>query len=250
MEKTNQNKSARLTKHSISLPQYRKPPYLFRKMSMYMYLCICIYGVATISRLLQGLGLLYKRALPKRLHSAKEAYDFKEPTNRSHPIPLNQKLANSPLATQFTTHIDVYMYKDTTTCRYTDIFIYIYITRSLESACDSIYHTYRHTYLDRGSSAIVQHSSVYKLSNIHECEYIWPLISYDRTLKIRRHISKSKSEISGHIYSNSYILFNFHTNECFTITELPWSMYEDMSWDRLYMYLIYKLWGISSWLNI
>ena len=42
--------------------------------------------VATISRLLKIIGLFCKRALLKRLYSAKETYDFKEPTNCSHPI--------------------------------------------------------------------------------------------------------------------------------------------------------------------
>ena len=44
------------------------------------------YGVATISRLLKIIGLFCKRALCNRRYSAKEIYDFKEPTNRSHPI--------------------------------------------------------------------------------------------------------------------------------------------------------------------
>jgi len=44
------------------------------------------YGVATISRLLKITGLFCKRALYKSLYSAKETYDFKEPTNRSHPM--------------------------------------------------------------------------------------------------------------------------------------------------------------------
>jgi len=44
------------------------------------------YGVATISRLLQIIGHFSKRALQKRQYLAKETYDFKEPTNRSHPI--------------------------------------------------------------------------------------------------------------------------------------------------------------------
>jgi len=43
-------------------------------------------GVATISRLLKITGLFCKRALCKRWCSAKETYNFKEPTNRSHPI--------------------------------------------------------------------------------------------------------------------------------------------------------------------
>jgi len=45
-----------------------------------------LYGVATISRLLKIIGLFCKRALSKRLNSAKETHNLKEPTNRSHPI--------------------------------------------------------------------------------------------------------------------------------------------------------------------
>jgi len=44
------------------------------------------YEVATISRLLQIIGLFCKRALKKRRYSAKETYNLKELTNRSHPI--------------------------------------------------------------------------------------------------------------------------------------------------------------------
>ena len=44
------------------------------------------HGVASTSRLLKITGLFCKRALLKRLYSAKETYHFEEPTNRSHPI--------------------------------------------------------------------------------------------------------------------------------------------------------------------
>ena len=44
-----------------------------------------IRGVATISRLLQIVGLFWKRVLQKRLYSAKKTCNFKEPTDRSHP---------------------------------------------------------------------------------------------------------------------------------------------------------------------
>jgi len=40
---------------------------------------------ATLSWLLNIIGLFCKRALQKRLYSAKETYNFEEPTNRSHP---------------------------------------------------------------------------------------------------------------------------------------------------------------------
>ena len=45
------------------------------------------YGVATISRLLKIIGLFCKRALWKRVYSAKETYNFNELTDRSHPTP-------------------------------------------------------------------------------------------------------------------------------------------------------------------
>jgi len=41
-----------------------------------------LYGVALIIRLLKIIGFFCKRALSKRLYSAKETYDFKEPTYR------------------------------------------------------------------------------------------------------------------------------------------------------------------------
>jgi len=44
------------------------------------------YGVASISTLHKIIGLFCKRGLWKRWYSAKETYNLKEPTNRSHPI--------------------------------------------------------------------------------------------------------------------------------------------------------------------
>ena len=49
-------------------------------------LIISNYGVATISRHLKIIGLFCKRALWNRRYSAEETYNYKEPTNRSHPI--------------------------------------------------------------------------------------------------------------------------------------------------------------------
>jgi len=60
---------------------------------IHVYTCPCMisvyivcYEVATISRHLNITGLFCKRALWKRRYSAKETYNFKEPTNRSYPI--------------------------------------------------------------------------------------------------------------------------------------------------------------------
>ena len=45
-----------------------------------------VVTAAATSRLLQSLGLFCKRGLQKRRYSAKDTYDFKEPTNCSHPM--------------------------------------------------------------------------------------------------------------------------------------------------------------------
>ena len=44
------------------------------------------YGVALVSRIDQIIGLFCKRGLEKRRYSAKETYNFIDPTDRSHPI--------------------------------------------------------------------------------------------------------------------------------------------------------------------
>ena len=49
--------------------------------------------MATIRRLPKNTGLFCKRALLKRLYSAKETYVFKKPTNHSHPIDTARDLA-------------------------------------------------------------------------------------------------------------------------------------------------------------
>ena len=47
---------------------------------------LCLYGVATISMLFKIINLFCKRFLSKKSYSAKETYNFKETTIRSHPI--------------------------------------------------------------------------------------------------------------------------------------------------------------------
>ena len=70
------------------------------------------YGVATISKLLKIIRLFCKRALYKIDYSAKETYNFKEPTNHSHPILIYillilifQKL---PIGSSLYIHIHIY----------------------------------------------------------------------------------------------------------------------------------------------
>jgi len=69
------------TSPSLSLQHYRHAT--LRRQS-----CLFVFhsGVATISRLLKIIGFFCERTLWKRLYSAEETYNFKEPANCSHPI--------------------------------------------------------------------------------------------------------------------------------------------------------------------
>ena len=50
--------------------------------------CLCAdHGVATISRIDEIIGLFCKRALSKRLYSAKETCNLIDPSRCSHPMP-------------------------------------------------------------------------------------------------------------------------------------------------------------------
>jgi len=66
--------------------------YIYKCISVYgdieiwIYGYVSLHGVATISRLLKITRLFCKRTRWKRRCSAKETYNFKESTNRSHPI--------------------------------------------------------------------------------------------------------------------------------------------------------------------
>ena len=60
--------------------------YIYTHIIFVKCLALFSYEVAMISRLPKNIGLFCKRALLKRRYSAKETYNLKEPTNRSHPI--------------------------------------------------------------------------------------------------------------------------------------------------------------------
>jgi len=53
------------------------------------------YRVASVSRIDKSIGLFGKRALQKRQYSAKETYNFIDPTDRSHPISRMGSPANA-----------------------------------------------------------------------------------------------------------------------------------------------------------
>jgi len=51
--------------------------------------------VALVRRIDKIIGLFCKRALQKRQYSAKETYNFIDPTNRSHPIAIMSELSSN-----------------------------------------------------------------------------------------------------------------------------------------------------------
>jgi len=111
--------------------------------------------------------------------------------------------------------------------------------------------------IDRGSSEIVKHSCVWKLSNILEFEFVWELISFDRTSEIWRHISRSKSEMSGHTFTNSHKCFQlsykrmFHNHRASAINMHPqWRVGEYVGNIYIYMYIcLYKYAYLCVWIN-
>jgi len=64
------------------------------------------YGVATISRLLKIIGLFCRISSLLQGSFTKETYNFKEPTNRSHPIvPTDQYIPSTNKHEQTWTHL-------------------------------------------------------------------------------------------------------------------------------------------------
>ena len=70
------------------------------------------YGVALVSRIDKIVGLFCKRAPQKRQYSAKETYNFIDPTDRSHPIPPPQLLRRKLI----TKHKNTKVHGDTQRC--------------------------------------------------------------------------------------------------------------------------------------
>ena len=113
------------------------------------------YGVATISRLLKIIGLFCKRALEQRRHSAKETYNFKEPTNHIRHTCMREYILKERCDTHIQRHT-THTYRDTwhtwmrkhlrvKTC---DTHIQRHMTHIHEktSACKDMWHTHIETH--------------------------------------------------------------------------------------------------------
>jgi len=101
---------------SLLSGSFAKETYNFARMStkdIRMYTTAAlenIYGVATISRLLQIRGLFCRISSLLYGSFAKETYNFKEPMNRSHPIPrqtVSMHCACLPLENVYQGHSNV-----------------------------------------------------------------------------------------------------------------------------------------------
>jgi len=119
------------------------------------------YGVATISRLLTIVCLFCKRALYKRRCSAKETYDFEEPTNHSHPISLHMFIRYRPILIYvYAVVVFSYSYKwqpHLYICVYSrPIFIYVYTVDLISYACK--WQTHLHICVYSGPILIPVHT--------------------------------------------------------------------------------------------
>jgi len=130
---------------------------------------MCAYGVATISRLLKMIGLFCQRAQLKRRYSAKETCNFKERTNRSHPMDdytarvdiCTHKCSDTCIRTKIQstntyTHIYqpcIHTYIDTKMFIYTHIYTYI---DAEETNIDSYLHAYIHAYIHTCKNTLIQ----------------------------------------------------------------------------------------------
>ena len=160
--------------------------------------------MATISRLLQIIGFFCKRALYKRWDSAKETFNFEEPTNRSHPIQketsyrkssLTERGGSTPLSDRGSVHewesysIHIHTYTHAHTCRQS---LHLRTERGvsrIEVVCTSErtihIHTYTHTHTCRQSYShthIRSHTHVgspihihtYTHTHTHTCRQSYP----------------------------------------------------------------------------
>jgi len=122
--------------------------YTHTNIRIYSYICIRIhrhthiliysYGVATISRLLKIIGLFCRIQSLLQGSFANETYNFKEPTNQSHPILFcRQDTSSDSKISRMQIHVHDFVCKYAYT--HTSIHIYSYI-------CIRI-HTYTHTHI-------------------------------------------------------------------------------------------------------
>ena len=119
---------------------------------VYIELCIirveCIYGVATTSRLLKTVGLFCRISSLLQGSFAKETYNFKEPTNRSHPICIiSVECMYSNVCTEFYVYNYVSSVWHACTAFHEDCFTSkssrVALMRATYALCDT--HTVTHT---------------------------------------------------------------------------------------------------------
>ena len=105
------------------------------------YVVIYRYGVATYRRLHKIIGLFCKRALWKKRYSAKETFNVKKPSNRSHPILATRLNKREALMREYVALMRVYvcMCMCVYVCMHVCVCVYTYMPMYLK-------WTYIHVY--------------------------------------------------------------------------------------------------------
>ena len=119
------------------------------------------YGVATCSRLLKIIGLFCRLSSLLQGSFTKETYNFKEPTNRSHPI-LEVEFVQSSQYTLKCIHICIYTYTDIQIC------IYVYTHKYAECLRECCWRRLSHQVNIHSNIYI----SIYIHAHIHKYKYV------------------------------------------------------------------------------
>ena len=140
------------------------------------------------SRLLKITRHFCKRALWKRLYSAKETYNLKEPTNRSHPIIRHM---NESYHTREQVTSNTWTHEPTTHCNTLQHTVtHCNTLQHIATHCSTLQHTLQHTHMNEWCHTckqVTSNSQVTRESNVKAKE----LYTRDYILQKRRIIRRS-----------------------------------------------------------
>jgi len=167
--------------------------------------------VATISRLLEIIGLFCKRALQKRRYSAKETYNLKGPTNHSHRIAyaaLRDTLIEEPMMYLCGNLVSIQWLVRGAVCdHHSIIFRYKYVYTQINMYIYIYIHIFICMYIYVSVGMYVCNAYVFSYKYIYINTYIYVYINVHVYIYIYKYIY-----IYTHLYIYIYIYIYIYTN--------------------------------------
>ena len=161
------------------------------------------YGVAWVRRIEKNIGLFCKRALQKRLYSAKETCNLVDPTDRSHPICMS--------------HV-THMNESRHIC--TSYATYEWITSHMSRSCCLLWDLYlSHVTHMNESRHICTSYATYQWVTSHmnrSCCLLWDLHELSRHMNESRHIWISQTScewVTSHVHESRHMCMSHVTYE-------------------------------------